>query len=54
MATISGATALVTGGQRGLGQDITRELLEAGAAKVYVTARAPKPSDNPRIVPLEF
>jgi NAD(P)-dependent dehydrogenase (short-subunit alcohol dehydrogenase family) len=54
VATISGATALVTGGQRGLGQDITRELLEAGAAKVYVTARAPKPSDNPRIVPLEF
>jgi NAD(P)-dependent dehydrogenase (short-subunit alcohol dehydrogenase family) len=54
MTTISGATALVTGGQRGLGREITRELLEAGAAKVYVTSRAPKPAADPRIVPLAF
>jgi NAD(P)-dependent dehydrogenase (short-subunit alcohol dehydrogenase family) len=54
MTTISGATALVTGGQRGLGKEITRELLEAGAAKVYVTSRRPKAADDPRIVPLAF
>ncbi|HEY0536576.1 MAG TPA: SDR family oxidoreductase [Actinoplanes sp.] len=54
MTTISGTTALVTGGQRGLGREITRELLEAGAAKVYVTSRTPKPADDPRIVPLAF
>ncbi|CAN5456875.1 SDR family oxidoreductase [soil metagenome] len=52
MATIAGSTALVTGGQRGLGKAIVDELLERGAAKVYATARTPKPSDDPRIVPL--
>jgi len=54
MTTITGATALVTGGQRGLGQEITRELLQAGAAKVYVTSRRPAPAGDPRIVPLAF
>lgn len=54
MTTLSGAVALVTGGQRGLGKEITRELLGAGAAKVYVTARSPRPGDDPRIVPLAF
>lgn len=54
MTTISGATALVTGGQRGLGKEITRELLRAGAAKVYVTSRRPAPAGDPRIVPLTF
>jgi len=54
MTTISGATALVTGGQRGLGKHITDELLRAGAAKVYVTSRTPKSSDDARIVPLAF
>jgi NAD(P)-dependent dehydrogenase (short-subunit alcohol dehydrogenase family) len=54
MATISGATALVTGGQRGLGKEITRELLATGAAKVYVTSRSPRPEGNPRVVPLAF
>jgi NAD(P)-dependent dehydrogenase (short-subunit alcohol dehydrogenase family) len=54
MTTISGAVALVTGGQRGLGREITRQLLEAGAAKVYATSRVPHPSDDARIVPLAF
>jgi NAD(P)-dependent dehydrogenase (short-subunit alcohol dehydrogenase family) len=54
MTTVSGAVALVTGGQRGLGKEIVRELLQAGAAKVYVTSREPVPTDDPRIVPLAF
>lgn len=54
MTTITGTTALVTGGQRGLGKEIARELLQAGAAKVYVTSRTPKPDDDARIVPLAF
>jgi NAD(P)-dependent dehydrogenase (short-subunit alcohol dehydrogenase family) len=54
MTTISGATVLVTGGQGGLGRGIVRELLQAGAAKVYVTPRTPVAQDDPRIVPLRF
>jgi NAD(P)-dependent dehydrogenase (short-subunit alcohol dehydrogenase family) len=54
MTTISGATALVTGGQRGLGLATVNELLAAGAAKVYATARTPVPSDDPRVVPLPW
>lgn len=52
MVIIKGSTALVTGGQRGLGQAFVRELLDRGAVKVYATARSPKPSDDPRIVPI--
>ncbi|WP_329459640.1 SDR family oxidoreductase [Streptomyces sp. NBC_01497] len=52
MTTINGAVALVTGGQRGLGKAFTRELLERGAAKVYVTSRKPIEESDPRIVPL--
>lgn len=52
MTTINGAIALITGGQRGLGRAFAQELLAAGAAKVYVTARTPVPDDDPRIVPL--
>lgn len=54
MTTVRGANALVTGGQRGLGREIVRELLQAGAAKVYVTSRTPAAEDDPRIVPLRF
>jgi NAD(P)-dependent dehydrogenase (short-subunit alcohol dehydrogenase family) len=54
MTTISGSIALVTGGQRGLGKEIVRELLEAGAAKVYVTSRNPTAATDDRIVPLAF
>jgi NAD(P)-dependent dehydrogenase (short-subunit alcohol dehydrogenase family) len=36
---IRGATALVTGSNRGLGQAFVRQLREAGCAKVYAAAR---------------
>jgi NAD(P)-dependent dehydrogenase (short-subunit alcohol dehydrogenase family) len=49
---ISGSIALVTGGQRGIGKAFADELLARGAAKVYVTAREPKPTDDPRLVAL--
>ncbi|WP_433561150.1 SDR family oxidoreductase [Nocardia sp. CA-151230] len=54
MTTIEGANVLVTGGQRGLGRAFAREFLDRGAAKVYVTARKPEASDDPRIVPVEL
>ncbi|WP_156686077.1 SDR family oxidoreductase [Mycobacterium sp. Marseille-P9652] len=54
MVNVKGATVLVTGGQRGLGKAIVAELLERGAAKVYATARAPKPSADPRVVSVEL
>jgi NAD(P)-dependent dehydrogenase (short-subunit alcohol dehydrogenase family) len=54
MVNIKGSTVVVTGGQRGLGKAIVDEFLERGAAKVYATARSPKPSADPRVVPLEL
>lgn len=50
MVAIEGAVVLVTGGQRGLGKSIVDEFVARGAAKVYATARSPKPSDDARIV----
>lgn len=52
MVQITGRTALVTGGQRGLGAAFAAELLAQGAERVYVTARDPRPSDDARLVPL--
>lgn len=51
---IAGAVALVTGANRGLGQALVAALLDAGAAKVYATAREPSAiaSRDPRVVPL--
>jgi NAD(P)-dependent dehydrogenase (short-subunit alcohol dehydrogenase family) len=54
MVNVKGSTVLVTGGQRGLGKAIVDEFLRAGAAKVYSTARAPKPSDDHRVVSVEL
>jgi len=54
VVNIMGSTVVVTGGQRGLGKAIVGELLQRGAAKVYATARAPKPSDDPRVVSVEL
>ncbi|WAJ45477.1 SDR family oxidoreductase [Mycobacterium sp. Aquia_216] len=50
MVNIKGSTVVVTGGQRGLGKATVDEFLSRGAAKVYATARTPKPSDDPRVV----
>jgi NAD(P)-dependent dehydrogenase (short-subunit alcohol dehydrogenase family) len=54
MVNIKGSTVVVTGGQRGLGKSIVEAFLEAGAAKVYATARSPKPSADPRVVAVEL
>jgi NAD(P)-dependent dehydrogenase (short-subunit alcohol dehydrogenase family) len=54
MVNVNGSTVVVTGGQRGLGKAIVEELLRRGAAKVYATARAPQPSENPRVVSVEL
>jgi NAD(P)-dependent dehydrogenase (short-subunit alcohol dehydrogenase family) len=54
MVNIEGSTVVVTGGQRGLGKAIVDELLQRGVAKVYATARAPKPSEDPRVVSVEL
>jgi NAD(P)-dependent dehydrogenase (short-subunit alcohol dehydrogenase family) len=51
MISIEGATAVVAGGQRGLGKALITELLRRGAAKVYATARMPDADPDPRIVP---
>lgn len=52
MIRIEGTVALVTGGQRGLGHAFVDELLRRDAAKVYATARVPKPSEDPRVEPM--
>lgn len=49
---IAGATALVTGANRGLGLVLARALLAAGAAKVYAAAR--NPVEEPGFVPLRL
>ncbi len=52
MVDINGRRVLVTGGQRGLGAAFAAAFLTEGADRVYVTARAPRPSEDERIVPL--
>lgn len=51
---INGATALVTGANRGLGRRITQALLDRGAAKVYAAARNPEAVDQPGVVPVRL
>lgn len=56
---IEGCTALVTGGNRGIGQGFVEELLEAGARKVYVAARTLADAQaaavaDPRLVGIEL
>ncbi|PRY10828.1 SDR family oxidoreductase [Kineococcus rhizosphaerae] len=46
---LTGTTALVTGGLRGLGAAFTAELLARGATRVYATARAGGEHDDPRV-----
>jgi NAD(P)-dependent dehydrogenase (short-subunit alcohol dehydrogenase family) len=54
MTRIDGSTALVTGGQRGLGEAFVEALLQRGATKVYATARKPTPSHDPRVETLDL
>jgi NAD(P)-dependent dehydrogenase (short-subunit alcohol dehydrogenase family) len=51
---IENATALVTGANRGLGREFTRQLLARGARRVYATARDPRSIDIDGAVPLEL
>jgi NAD(P)-dependent dehydrogenase (short-subunit alcohol dehydrogenase family) len=51
---INGATALVTGANRGLGRRFTQALLDRGAAKVYAAARNPEAVDQPGVVPVRL
>lgn len=51
---INGATALVTGANRGLGRRITQALLDRGASKVYAAARKPESVDLPGVVPVRL
>jgi NAD(P)-dependent dehydrogenase (short-subunit alcohol dehydrogenase family) len=44
---ITDSVALVTGANRGIGEQFARHLLERGAAKVYATARNPERVDLP-------
>jgi NAD(P)-dependent dehydrogenase (short-subunit alcohol dehydrogenase family) len=51
---INGATALVTGANRGLGRRIAAALLDRGAAKVYAAARSPESVDLPGVIPVRL
>ncbi|BCL78572.1 short-chain dehydrogenase/reductase [Ktedonobacteria bacterium brp13] len=51
---ITGAVALVTGGNRGLGKAFVQALLDAGAKKIYVGARHLTEATDPRLQPLKL
>ena len=56
---IEGCVGLVTGGNRGIGEGFVQELLEAGAAKVYVAARQLADAEDAaksdaRLVPIQL
>jgi NAD(P)-dependent dehydrogenase (short-subunit alcohol dehydrogenase family) len=57
LMNLNESVALVTGANRGLGACLVQELLRAGAARVYATARTPGAvaadvAADPRVVPL--
>ncbi|WP_330302596.1 MULTISPECIES: SDR family oxidoreductase [unclassified Streptomyces] len=51
---ITGATALVTGANRGLGRAFALALLERGAHTVYAAARDPRTVTDPGLTPIEL
>lgn len=50
---VTGAIAVVTGGQQGLGKAIVGELLVRGAARIYSTSRRPGTATDPRVTVVE-
>jgi len=53
---INGATALVTGANRGIGRRFVEQLLAGGTEKVYAAARRPElmAFSDPRVIPLHL
>jgi NAD(P)-dependent dehydrogenase (short-subunit alcohol dehydrogenase family) len=51
---IEGATALVTGANRGLGRHFAEQLVKRGASRVYAAARRPETIDIPEVVPVRL
>jgi NAD(P)-dependent dehydrogenase (short-subunit alcohol dehydrogenase family) len=51
---ITGAVALITGANRGLGRAYAEALLAAGAARVYGGARDPASIADPRVTPVRL
>lgn len=51
---IEGATAFVTGANRGIGKAFADELLDRGAAKVYAGVRDVSTVTDPRLVPIQL
>ncbi len=54
LSTLESAVVLVTGANGGLGTEFVRQALDAGAAKVYATARTPRDWADERVVPLRL
>lgn len=56
MTSLAEQTVLVTGANRGMGQEYVTQLLSRGVTKVYAAARDPQTIDlkDPRIVPLRL
>jgi NAD(P)-dependent dehydrogenase (short-subunit alcohol dehydrogenase family) len=52
MTTITGATVLITGANRGIGRALIDEALERGAARVYAGTRGPFIHPDQRVTPL--